>query len=241
MYANFFKRIIDLTLSLIAILILSPILLILIIIGAIAMKGNPFFTQMRPGRISKKTGTERIFKLVKFRTMSNAKDKDGNLLPDDVRLNGYGKFLRSTSLDELPELINIIKGDMAIVGPRPQLVRDMVFMTEQQRMRHTVRPGLTGLAQCSGRNNMTWERKFEYDLEYINKISLFGDIKIIFKTVGKVFARDGISEEGMATAMDLGDWLKQEGKVTEDEYDKKQSEAKGLLTVSNITKEVHIQ
>ncbi|MBP3376893.1 MAG: sugar transferase [Clostridia bacterium] len=231
MYANFFKRVIDFTLSLIALIVLSPILLILIIIGAIAMKGNPFFTQMRPGKVNKKTGQEKIFKLIKFRTMSNAKDKDGNLLPDEVRLNKYGKILRSTSLDELPELLNILKGDMAVVGPRPQLVRDMVFMTEEQRVRHTVRPGLTGLAQCSGRNNMSWEKKFEYDLEYIKKITLFGDIKIMFKTVGKVFARDGINEEGMATAMDLGDYLLEKGEVDKTAYDEKQEKAKKLLNV----------
>ena len=229
MYAKCFKRIVDLFLSLAALTVLFPVLLVLAVIGAIAMKGNPFFTQMRPGRVDPKTGQERIFKLIKFRTMSNAKDKDGNLLPDDVRLNGYGKFLRSTSLDELPELLNIIKGDMAIVGPRPQLVRDMVFMTAEQRVRHTVRPGLTGLAQCSGRNNMTWEKKFEYDLRYIEHITLWNDIKIIFKTVGKVFARDGITEEGMATAMDLGDYLLQKGEVGQDVYDEKQSEAKELL------------
>ena len=231
MYANFLKRVIDFLLSLFALLILSPILTVLIIVGAIAMQGNPFFTQMRPGLVDKRTGKEKIFKLIKFRTMSNAKDKDGNLLPDEVRLNGYGKFLRSTSLDELPELLNILAGDMAVVGPRPQLVRDMVFMTADQRKRHTVRPGLTGLAQCSGRNNMSWEKKFEYDLEYIEKITLWGDIKIMFKTVGKVFARDGINEEGMATAMDLGDYLLESGKVERNDYDEKQQEAKELLKI----------
>jgi lipopolysaccharide/colanic/teichoic acid biosynthesis glycosyltransferase len=219
----------DFTLSLIAIAVLSPILLVLVIIGAIAMKGNPFFTQLRPGLVSRKTGEEKIFKLIKFRTMSNAKDKNGNLLPDDVRLNRYGRILRSTSLDELPELFNILVGDMAIVGPRPQLVRDMVFMTETERVRHTVRPGLTGLAQCNGRNNMTWEKKFEYDLEYIKKITFLGDIKIMFKTVGKVFVRDGINEEGMATSMDLGDYLLQKGAVDKATYDEKQAEAKELL------------
>lgn len=229
MYAYFLKRVMDFTLSFIAIAVLSPILLILAIIGAIAMRGNPFFTQLRPGLINKKTGEEKIFRLIKFRTMSNARDKDGNLLPDEVRLNKYGKMLRSTSLDELPELFNILVGDMAIVGPRPQLVRDMVFMTEAERVRHTVRPGLTGLAQCSGRNNMTWEKKFEYDLEYIKKITFFGDIRIMFKTVGKVFARDGISEEGMATAMDLGDYLLEKGSVDNDEYLEKQSEARELI------------
>lgn len=229
MYAKFFKRVIDFTLSLMALLVLSPVLLVLAIIGAIAMKGNPFFTQLRPGKIDKKTGEERIFKLVKFRTMSNAKDKEGNLLPDDVRLNKYGRFLRSTSLDELPELWNILKGDMSIVGPRPQLVRDMVFMNDEQRKRHTVRQGLTGLAQVSGRNNMSWEKKFEYDLQYIENITFWGDIKILFKTVFKVFARDGISAEGMATAEDLGDYLLGKGEVDYAEYTAKQEEARELI------------
>ena len=225
MYAKCFKRLIDFLLSLIALTVLSPILLILAIVGAIVMRGNPFFTQLRPGK------DEKIFRLIKFRTMTNAKDKDGKLLPDDKRLTAYGKLLRSTSLDELPELFNILVGDMAVVGPRPQLVRDMVFMTAEQRTRHSVRPGLTGLAQCNGRNNMTWEKKFEYDLQYIEKITLWGDIKILFQTVIKVFARDGITEEGMATAADLGDYLLSEGRVTEEEYNEKQIEAKELMKV----------
>lgn len=231
MYAKFFKRAIDLTLSLIALIILSPLLLILALIGAVAMKGNPFFTQKRPGKKGR-DGQEKIFRLIKFRTMSNAKDKAGNLLPDDVRLNGYGKFLRSTSLDELPELLNILKGDMAIVGPRPQLVRDMLFMTDAQRRRHTVRPGLTGLAQVNGRNNITWEQKFVYDLAYIDAgITLGGDIKILFQTVGKVLQRSDTVREGTASDMDLGDWLMQEGKVDRAAYDQKQEEAKELLKV----------
>lgn len=229
MYARFFKRGIDFLLSLIALLVLSPILLILIIIGAIAMKGNPFFTQMRPGLIGK-DGREKIFKLIKFRTMSNAKDANGNLLPDDVRLNTYGKFLRSTSLDELPELFNILVGDMAIVGPRPQLVRDMTFMTPEQRRRHSVRPGLTGLAQVNGRNNITWEQKFEYDLQYIdNGITFIGDVKIILMTVGKVLKRSDTVREGTESDMDFGDWLMMEGKVDKETYDAKQEEAKELL------------
>ena len=230
MYGKFFKRVIDFTLSLIALLVLSPILIILAVIGAFAMGGNPFFVQPRPGKKGK-DGRERIFKLVKFRTMSNKRDAEGNLLPDGVRLNAYGRFLRSTSLDELPELLNILVGDMAIVGPRPQLVRDMVFMTEEQRRRHNVRPGLTGLAQCSGRNAMTWEKKFEYDLIYIDRITLWFDIKIILKTVVKVFAREGITEEGKATAADLGDYLLDEGAVTKEEYDARQAEARELLGV----------
>ena len=176
--------------------------------------------------------TERVFKLIKFRTMSNAKDKDGNLLPDDVRLNKYGKFLRSTSLDELPELLNILAGDMAIVGPRPQLVRDMVFMTDDERARHTVRPGLTGLAQVSGRNAISWENKFMYDLEYIKDISFGKDVKIIIKTAVNVFKKDGITEEGMATATDLGDYLLESGKVTKEEYDRLQAEAKELMRIN---------
>ena len=225
MYNKIFKRPMDLVLSVLAVSVLSPILLILIIIGAIAMKGNPFFTQQRPGK------DEKIFRLIKFRTMTNERDENGNLLPDEIRLVPYGKFLRSTSLDELPELFNMIKGDMSIVGPRPQLVRDMVFMTEEQRTRHTVRPGLTGLAQCSGRNNMSWEKKFEYDLEYIKDITFLGDVKIILKTVVKVFQRDGITEEGMATAMDLGDYLLEKGEVEREQYDKLQAEAKELMRV----------
>ena len=219
MYANCLKRVFDFLLAFFAILVLSPILLLLILIGAIAMKGNPFFTQLRPGKISGKTGKEKIFRLVKFRTMSNARDKEGNLLPDDKRLNKYGKFLRSTSLDELPELFNILMGHMAIVGPRP------VFMSEQQRARHIVRPGLTGLAQVSGRNNITWEKKFEYDLEYISRITLWRDVKILFRTVGKVFSRSDTVREGTESDMDFGDVLLLEGKVDQEIYDEKQKEA----------------
>lgn len=229
MYAKFFKRFIDFWLSLIALIVLSPILLILTLIGAIAMRGNPFFVQPRPGRKGK-GGKEKIFNLIKFRTMSNKKDKDGNLLPDAERLNGYGRFLRKTSLDELGELVNILKGDMAIVGPRPQLVRDMVFMTSEQRRRHDVLPGLTGLAQVNGRNNITWEQKFEYDLQYIDGgITFTRDIKIIIQTVGIVFKRRDTVREGTASDMDFGDWLVRDGKVTEDEYEEKQAEAKELL------------
>lgn len=231
MYAKFFKRALDILLSGMALIVLSPILLIFMIIGAIAMKGNPFFLQPRPGKKGK-NGKEKIFMLVKFRTMSNKKDKDGNLLPDDVRLNRYGRILRSTSLDELPELWNILKGDMTIVGPRPQLVRDMTFMSDEQRRRHTVRPGLTGLAQVSGRNNITWEQKFEYDLQYIDGgITLLGDIKIIFQTVGKVLKRSDTVREGTVSDMDFGDWLMQQGKVDQETYDAKQAEARALLEV----------
>lgn len=198
MYAKFFKRFLDFTLSLVALTVLFPILLVLTVIGAIAMKGNPFFVQPRPGKKGK-DGQEKIFRLIKFRTMSNAKDKDGNLLPDDIRLNKYGKFLRSTSLDELPELINILKGDMSIVGPRPLLVRYIPRYTEEQRRRHDVRPGLTGYAQVNGRNAISWEERFAYDVKYVDNITFIGDVKIILGTVKAVFKRSGITSETSAT------------------------------------------
>ncbi len=193
MYRNFFKRLFDFVLSLTAMIVLSPLFIVLIILGRIKMKGNPFFTQERPGKDGK------IFKLIKFRSMTEEKDADGNYLPDDIRLNSYGKKLRSTSLDELPELINILKGDMAIVGPRPLLVQYLPLYTEEQRHRHDVRPGLTGLAQVNGRNLLSWQDKFKYDLEYVNNITLLGDIKIILKTVKNVLSHEGITGEGSST------------------------------------------
>ena len=164
MYAKFFKRFIDFWLSLIALTVLSPVLIILTVVGAIAMRGNPFFVQPRPGKKGK-DGKEKIFKLIKFRTMSNKKDENGNLLPDAERLNKYGKFLRSTSADELPSLINILKGDLAIVGPRPLLIEYLPWYTEQERHRHDVRPGLTGWAQIHGRNSVNWTERFALDVE----------------------------------------------------------------------------
>lgn len=223
MYAKYFKRIIDFCLSLIGLIVLSPVFLVLIILGVIFMRGNPFFTQPRPGK------DEKIFMLIKFRTMDNRKDKEGNLLPDEERLNKYGRFLRSTSLDEIPELINILKGEMAIVGPRPQLVRDMVFMTPEQMKRHTVRQGLTGWAQVNGRNAISWEDKFKFDLEYIDNISFLFDVKILFMTVSSVFKKEGITMEDMATAMDYGDYLLDKSVISKEQYDKKQIEAKELI------------
>lgn len=199
MYAKFLKRVLDFVLSLMALIVLSPILLILTVVGAIAMKGNPFFTQMRPGKIDKKTEKEKIFKLVKFRSMSNAKDKNGKLLPDEVRLGKYGKILRATSLDELPELFNILKGNMSIVGPRPLLVAYLPRYSTQQRRRHEVRPGLTGYAQAYGRNELSWQEKFEKDVYYVDHVSLKMDIKIIFKTISVVLKHEGISSETSAT------------------------------------------
>lgn len=225
LYRPFFKRFYDVVLSGLAILVLSPLLLFLTALGAVKMRGNPFFTQPRPGK------GERIFRLVKFRSMTSARDADGNLLPDSVRLTRYGRLLRSTSLDELPELFNIFTGQMSIVGPRPQLVRDMVFMTEHQRDRHRVRPGLTGLAQVSGRNNITWEEKFEYDLRYIERITLWGDVAILFRTVFRVLRRSDTVREGTVSDVDLGDWLRERGEVTDEEYAARQSEARELLNV----------
>lgn len=198
LYKQFFKRFYDIVLSGMAIIVLSPILLVLIICGRIGMKGNPFFTQLRPGR-KDKNGQEKIFKLIKFRTMTNEKDEEGNLLPDDKRLNRYGKFLRATSLDEIPELLNILKGDMSIVGPRPLLVKYLPLYNEEQKHRHDVRPGLTGYAQAHGRNAVTWEEKFKMDVWYTQHISLFGDIKIIIDTVLAVLKHEGINSETSAT------------------------------------------
>ena len=228
-YKPFFKRFWDIVLSGLAIIVFSPLFLLLTIIGMIAMKGNPFFVQIRPGK-KDKNGQEILFPLIKFRTMSCEKDENGNLLPDEKRLNGYGKFLRSTSLDELPEELNIFVGHMSIIGPRPQLVKDMVFMTEEQRHRHDVRPGLSGSAQINGRNNIIWEQKFEYDLEYIKRINIFTDISLIFKTVISAFIkREDTVREGTSSDIDFGDWLLQEGKVSKEEYGHKLKEAKTLL------------
>ena len=206
MYARCFKRMIDYLLSLIAIVLLSPVLLILTIVGAVKMKGNPFFTQERPG------WHEKIYRLIKFRTMTNEKDADGEFLPDEKRLIPYGKFLRSTSLDELPELFNILKGDMAIVGPRPLLVKYLPWYTEEQRKRHNVRPGLTGYAQAHGRNAVSWDEKLAMDIWYTEHVSFRTDIGIIFATVKSVLKREGISSETSATMEDFRDYCKSIGR-----------------------------
>lgn len=210
-------------------MVLSPVLLINSMIVKNKLGSPVLFTQERPGKIDPATGKESIFKLYKFRTMTDEKDEKGKLLPDEKRLTQFGAWLRSTSLDELPELFNIIKGDMAIIGPRPQLVRDMVFMTDKQRQRHSVRPGLSGLAQVRGRNAISWEGKLNTDLEYIKKISFREDARIIFETIKKVLVKEGITEEGQATAEDFGDYLLKKGKITDKEYKVKQIEAKEIL------------
>ena len=190
---KYIKRFFDILSSLLALVVLSPLLLILIVVGAFVMKGNPFFTQERPGK------DEKIFKLIKFRTMTNAKDKDGNLLPDADRLTKYGEFLRNTSLDELPELINILKGDMSVIGPRPLLVEYIPRYNAHQHRRHEVRPGLSGWAQVNGRNTVSWEDKFDMDVEYVDNYNLVMDIKILFMTVFNVLKREGISSDTSAT------------------------------------------
>lgn len=228
-YEKYVKRVIDIACALAAIIVFSWLYLIVAILVKIKLGSPVLFKQPRPGK------NEKVFNMYKFRTMTDEKDENGNLLPDETRLTKFGKWLRSTSLDELPEAFNILNGSMSVIGPRPQLVRDMVFMTPEQRKRHTVKPGLSGLAQVNGRNAIGWEKKLNYDLEYIKKISFLGDLKIIFQTVEKAFLKqEGITEVDMATAEDLGDYLLRTGKVTKEEYDKKQVEAKEILNKSGI-------
>ena len=194
LYEKYFKRPFDFVCGMIAVIVFWWLYLILIILGAIFMRGNPFFTQERPGK------DEKIFKLIKFRTMDNRKDKDGNLLSDEARLNKYGRFLRKTSLDELPEAFNIIKGDMSVVGPRPLLVKYLPRYNDEQHHRHDVRPGLSGYAQVNGRNTISWQEKFKLDIEYVNKITFLGDMKIIIQTLKKAFFKqEGINSETCAT------------------------------------------
>ena len=224
-YARYIKRILDFVLSLLAIIVLSPVLLAVAILVRVKLGTPVIFKQQRPGK------DEKIFTMYKFRSMTDARDENGQLLPDDIRLTEFGKKLRSTSLDELPELFNILKGDMSIIGPRPQLVRDMVFMTTEQRERHSVLPGLSGLAQIRGRNAISWEDKLSSDIEYISNITFGNDVKIVWLTVIKAFIKqEGLTEEGMATAEDLGDYLLKNGKINSEEYTQKQQKAMEYLT-----------
>lgn len=222
-YEKYIKRIIDIVLSACALVILSPIILIVAILVRIQLGSPVIFKQPRPGKMGK------VFWMYKFRSMTDEKDENGNLLPDEARLTSFGKKLRSSSLDELPELINIIRGDMSIVGPRPQLVKDMVFMTPKQNSRHDVRQGLTGLAQIKGRNAISWEDKLQYDAEYVQNLSFWNDVKIIFGTVKAVFVKEGISADGMATAEDFGDYLLRTNQVTIEEYNELQEMAKKII------------
>lgn len=207
-YERFFKRPIDFCCGLAAVIVFSWLYIILIVLGAIFMGGNPFFTQERPGKEGK------IFKMIKFRSMSNRKDQDGNLLPDSARLNKYGRFIRKTSLDELPEAFNIIKGEMSVIGPRPLAVQYLPYYNEFERHRHDVRPGLSGLAQVNGRNSVNWEEKFSYDVEYADKITFWGDIKIILLSIKTALKRESIGTRGVDAPMDF------------DEYRRKQMESK---------------
>lgn len=192
-YERFVKRSLDCFLSTGALIVFSPLLIILTIVGAVKMGGNPFFTQERPGK------DEKIFKLIKFRSMNNKRNENGELLPDEKRLTTYGRILRKTSLDELPELFNIVKGDMAVVGPRPLLVKYLLLYNEEQQCRHDVRPGLTGLAQVNGRNAISWEDKFDWDVKYVDKVTFFGDVKVILDTVKIVLTKEGISSADSVT------------------------------------------
>lgn len=228
MYKKFLKRLLDIVLSAIALVVLSPVLLVIAFLVRKQIGSPVLFKQVRPG-IKGKDGKEKLFTLYKFRTMTDLRDEDGNLRPDDVRLTRLGEKLRATSLDELPELWCILKGDMSIIGPRPQLVRDMVFMTEEQRQRHNVRPGLSGWAQVNGRNAIVWEDKLKFDLEYLRNQSFWMDLKIVLITIVKVIRTESISFEGRATAEDFGDYLLRTGKITKEEYNEKQLEAKALL------------
>lgn len=228
-YQRHGKRMIDVTLSCLLLALFWWVLVIVAALVRVKLGGPVLFKQPRPGR------DEKIFELYKFRTMTNERDENGKLLPDKVRLTKFGKALRATSLDELPEVFNIVKGDMSIIGPRPQLVRDMVFMTPEQRKRHIARPGLSGLVQINGRNAIAWDDKLAYDLKYIDQISLSQDISIFFKTILKAFVKqEGITEDGMATAADLGDYLLSVGRVSQKKYDALQIQAKQLISEMSV-------
>lgn len=226
-YEKYVKRVLDILCAVAAVAVFWWLYLIVALLVLVKLGHPVIFKQPRPGK------DEKIFYLYKFRSMTDARDAQGNLLPDEVRLTAFGKALRSTSLDELPEVLNILKGDMSIIGPRPQLVRDMVFMTPEQRRRHTVRPGLSGLAQTRGRNALPWDEKLAADLEYLQHITFLGDVKIIFDTVRQVFLRQKGMEDSTADEVDitddLGDYLLKIGRVTQEEYDSKQAQARGLL------------
>ena len=226
-YERYIKRLLDIVCSLIFLILFFWLFAIIGLLVRIKMGRPVFFKQPRPGMI--KNGKETIFDMYKFRTMTNQRDENGNLLPDNQRLPKFGAFLRSTSLDELPEIFGILKGDMSVIGPRPQLVRDMVFMSEEQRIRHTAKPGLTGLAQVRGRNAITWEEKLDWDIKYIENVSFIGDVKILLETVAAVFKRSGITDGENATALDYGDVMLKTGRISKAKYDTLQALAQNLI------------
>ena len=227
-YEKYVKRLLDILCALLALVVFSWLYLIIAAVVRIKLGSPVLFRQPRPGLIDPETGRERIFRMHKFRTMAEQDDEMGDPLPDDQRLTSFGRMLRATSLDELPEALSILKGDMSVVGPRPMLVRDMVFMDDRIRMRHTAKPGLTGLAQVNGRNAIPWEQKYEWDLKYIEKVTFFGDLKIIGRTVLKVFGK-GESSKELDVTDDYGDALLKAGKINRDEYDEGQARAKELI------------
>ena len=232
-YEKYVKRAIDIICASAAIICFSPIYIGVAILVRFKLGSPVLFTQDRPGLIGE-DGKETIFKMYKFRTMTDERDENGELLPDEVRLTSFGKWLRNTSLDELPEAFNILNGTLSVCGPRPQLVRDMVFMTDEQRMRHTAKPGLSGLAQVNGRNAISWEDKINWDLKYIEKVSFLEDLKIILSTVKKAFIKqEGITQDDMATAEDFGDYLLRTEKVDKENYNKKQLQATMILSGSD--------
>lgn len=228
-YEKYLKRFLDIICSALFIILFWWLYVIIAVIVRINMGSPVLFKQPRPGIIDSKKNKEVIFDMYKFRTMTDERDKEGNLLPDDQRLPKFGAWLRSTSLDELPEIFSILKGDMSVVGPRPQLVRDMVFMTDQQRMRHTARPGLTGLAQVKGRNSITWEEKLGWDLKYIERVSFWNDLKILWMTIAAVFIRSGITDGENATALDYGDALLRDKEISQEKYNLLQTYASKLI------------
>ena len=223
-YATYIKRSLDIVCAILALTVFWWLYLIVAILIGIKLGSPILFEQKRPGKDGK------IFTLYKFRSMTDEIDSSGNLMPDGARLTKFGKWLRNTSLDELPEVFNILKGDMSVIGPRPQLVRDMVFMTEEQRRRHLIRPGLSGLAQVNGRNSISWEKKINYDLQYLKKITFCGDLKIIIQTVRKAFIKqEGVTENDMPTSENLGDYLLRTGQIEKDKYKLLQIKAKKML------------
>lgn len=229
-YEKYVKRVLDIICALTAIILLGWLYIIIAIVVRIKMGSPVVFKQPRPGMVDPRTGKERVFDMYKFRTMTDDRDENGDLLPDEVRLGRFGKALRASSLDEALEAFNILKGDMSVIGPRPQLVRDMVFMTDEQRMRHTAKPGLSGLAQVKGRNAITWEEKIDWDLKYIEKVTFFNDVKILFETVKVAFIhQEGITDGENATALDYGDALLKAGRISKEEYDVKQKDAKEII------------
>ena len=223
MYQRYFKRIFDVLSSATVLLLFSPLLIVLAWLVRSKLGSPVIFTQIRPGKNGE------LFRLYKFRSMTDERDKDGKLLPDAERMTDFGRKLRATSLDELPELINILKGDMSVVGPRPQLVRDMVFFTPEEMKRQSVLPGLTGLAQISGRNNIDWKERFRYDLQYIQQITFAEDMRIIYRTIFKVGAQEDVVTEGMETSEDYGDWLVANNMLSDSVYEIKQLEALDIL------------